>query len=266
VLVGDSFTFGHGNPDGETYAAFLQEALGSSANVLNFGVPSYGADQALLMFEERARSYEPRVVVLGFFLHDYVRNLVAFREGDKPLFVPEGQDDLRLANVPLRSPEEIYRQYASRERVVGEGVHVWAWGAFARSVRKLDEAWFREGASGLDLLRRLMIRFQRKVRASGAEPVWLVLPNDDDVYTPSSHWAKLDRLVVSEAERLGLRVVTATPALRAAVAEAPGAPIFQTRTGSGHFTARANRIVASELAEALRPLLDGAAKTESASR
>src|SRR5262245_9118016 len=38
VLVGDSYTFGQGNADEETFAAYLQAALGERTSVLNLGV------------------------------------------------------------------------------------------------------------------------------------------------------------------------------------------------------------------------------------
>src|SRR5581483_5343294 len=106
ALVGDSFTFGEGNADDETFGAALESALAGQATVLNFGVASYGTDQALLTFERRAAKFHPRVAVLGFFLHDYQRNTLSFRDYAKPLFELDGAG-LRLTHVPVPAPEAL---------------------------------------------------------------------------------------------------------------------------------------------------------------
>jgi hypothetical protein len=249
ALMGDSFTFGHDVLDHETFGWFLEESIGERATVLNFGVPSYGTDQALLMFEERARRFRPAVAVLGFFLQDYQRNILWFRDFAKPMFVPEGPaPGLRLVNVPVISPEALYEEYASGRRRIGGGRRSYALGLVARALYRLSLARVREGAPAFVVLAGIMARFQASARDAGAEPVWLVLPNDDAVYDPGSRWATLEELTVRRARALGLRCLSMTPALRAFAKAEPGAErIFQTRTGSGHYTPEANRVVAREL-------------------
>ena len=51
LLFGDSFTFGDGVEDGETFAWRLGEALGPDWQVFNYGVSGYGAHQALALIE-----------------------------------------------------------------------------------------------------------------------------------------------------------------------------------------------------------------------
>lgn len=256
ALVGDSFTFGHGNADHETFGWFLQQSLGARATVLNFGVPSYGTDQAVLLFEERARRFHPQVVVLGVFLQDYQRNLLSFRDYAKPRFVPEDgpPPGLRLTNVPIVAPEALYEEYRSGRRQVGGGVRSWAWGAAARGLNKLSLARINEGAEGFVVLSGLLARFRESARQAGAEPVCLVLPNGEAVYDPASRWCELERLVLARAEKLGLRRFSMTPAFRvfAAGVKPDEERIFQTRTGSGHLTAAANRVVAREIERYLR--------------
>ena len=54
LLLGDSFTFGEGVSDDETYAQVLQRAL-PGAEVINAGVHGYAHDQMLTMLREQLR-------------------------------------------------------------------------------------------------------------------------------------------------------------------------------------------------------------------
>lgn len=51
LLFGDSFTFGDGLQDNETFAYELSSLLGSSWQVINYGVSGYGAHQTLGLIE-----------------------------------------------------------------------------------------------------------------------------------------------------------------------------------------------------------------------
>jgi lysophospholipase L1-like esterase len=90
VCLGDSFTFGWGVEDGETYPVQLEEALadlvtaraagdtGSSGprssavdvEVLNVGLPGYNTWQEHRLYEKLVRPMKPDVVVLGWYLND----------------------------------------------------------------------------------------------------------------------------------------------------------------------------------------------------
>ncbi len=57
VAIGDSFTYGLGVEDDETFAARLGVLLGG--DVANLGVNGYGVDQAILMWEREGRRLRP---------------------------------------------------------------------------------------------------------------------------------------------------------------------------------------------------------------
>lgn len=73
LCLGDSFTFGEGVREGDTYPAQLEKLLNKDAGritVFNGGVQGYGTRQALFFFERYGRALKPDVVILGFVLND----------------------------------------------------------------------------------------------------------------------------------------------------------------------------------------------------
>ena len=66
LALGDSFTFGVGAGQEETWPARLSEILG--AEVLNAGAPGFGVPDAVAWYEAHGRQLDPDVVVLAVFL------------------------------------------------------------------------------------------------------------------------------------------------------------------------------------------------------
>ena len=97
VAVGDSFTWGLGVRDEETWTAVLQTLL-RDVEVINLGVTAYGTDQQYLRLCEEGFRYEPDLVILGFFGPDADRNVLRFRDSAKPRFAIDG-GRLRLEGV-----------------------------------------------------------------------------------------------------------------------------------------------------------------------
>jgi len=77
LFVGDSFTFGEGVQDDETFASVLQERLRSEVEndergyqVINAGVSGYNAKDEVLNLRMKWLDLEPDTVVLVFYLND----------------------------------------------------------------------------------------------------------------------------------------------------------------------------------------------------
>jgi hypothetical protein len=116
ALVGDSYTFGEDVAYEDTWGYLLEKALGSDFEVLNFGVPGYGVDQAYLRYEKDVRKWKPKVVIFSFISHDVERTMtvytsVNYPEWSMPFSKPRiilRDGDLKRLNVPPLPPEAIF--------------------------------------------------------------------------------------------------------------------------------------------------------------
>ncbi|MGB5658736.1 MAG: hypothetical protein WBO54_04570, partial [Thermoanaerobaculia bacterium] len=71
LIVGDSFVFGVGVEDSETFTALLPKDLarmGFTAEGLNAGIPAFGVPDAESWFRRHGADLDPDVVVLAIFL------------------------------------------------------------------------------------------------------------------------------------------------------------------------------------------------------
>lgn len=75
LILGDSYSFGHGVCDGEEYAAVMRSRLQDNFNVINLAVGSYGLTQEIRRFYEFGQLYMPSVVFLQFCGNDLDDNL-----------------------------------------------------------------------------------------------------------------------------------------------------------------------------------------------
>jgi len=80
VVVGDSFVYGTGVADDETFAAQLERFL-QDPRVLNLGMPGFGIDQIALTVRHYALPLKPRLIVVGVVDLDFERTLVAYNHG-----------------------------------------------------------------------------------------------------------------------------------------------------------------------------------------
>ncbi len=127
ACVGDSYTFGDGVSDDETWPWLLQQRLDPRAErleVLNLGVNGYETEQEVRLLETRVLSLQPDLVLLTFFLND---GAIRSRGG--------GQDAGQLAPTPL------YRF------LTGEG-----WFGSLRSVSRFVD-WWADGLARHEYLR-----------------------------------------------------------------------------------------------------------------
>lgn len=71
VVLGDSYAFGYGVDDEETFASRLAGMLGGRADVRNWGVPGYNLVQEVELLRVRGPEVAPDLVVLALHPNDF---------------------------------------------------------------------------------------------------------------------------------------------------------------------------------------------------
>jgi hypothetical protein len=281
ALMGDSFTFAEDVPFEDSWGYQLELALGHKCQVLNFGVPGYGVDQAYLRFMKDVRSWNPDVVVLAFVNHDVVRSMAVygfllFPDGAMPFPKPRfvlTSDRLSIVNFPLPEPEDIFSktsigglpfitydiQYDETE---------WdrpLWRPYYRSyifrfLISVHPPWKleREHVSdqALKSINEEIFRlFLRESRSGGSIPIIAFLPGPIDL-PPSPKYVPVGLKILRDA---GLPHVD----LRSCLSQEPFSQYFMPRAQGGHYSPEGNRQIARCLRDVVAPQL---AEREKASR
>ncbi|MEM7587153.1 MAG: SGNH/GDSL hydrolase family protein, partial [Acidobacteriota bacterium] len=118
AFLGDSYTFGSGVEDEETFASRLETLLPGSRSY-NFGIGAFGIDQMWLTLRHYALPLEPDLVILSFIRYDLDRSLSSYRRDhiwrEKPAFRLVG-DELMPMTRDSR-PSAIGRWIQQRSRL-----------------------------------------------------------------------------------------------------------------------------------------------------
>jgi GDSL-like Lipase/Acylhydrolase family len=245
LIVGDSFSFGYGVSNAETFAYQLAGRM-PDWDVMNMAVSATGTDQHVISFERYGKQFRPDIVVLGFYLLDYNRNTIRFRFYAKPMFQSDG-DTLKLTNSPVPAPERLYDDYRSGKKTIGGWDYSYALAAIMQPIishRVRDRS---EGALGRRILAGLMRRFKAQVSAEGATPVWLILPDRGIVEQGLSKYEAIEAFSETLARELGMPVLNMDQLFRQFAKQHPDDPIWRPKEIGGHLSATGHRLVAEEI-------------------
>lgn len=283
LAFGDSFTHGDEVAHDETWPQALADQLG--ADVYNFGVGGYGADQALLRFRQVVKGLRAPVMLLAFELRNIDRVVNRYRPFllpatgialPKPRFVLRG-GRLELLPNPVTTSEGLDR-LADPAFVEGMGGDdywysvargprlsfpytrllfdrsIWSQALAARSFRgevapRPDEdLWQVAGPRSLYLA--ILDAFVTEVTSAGSRPVLVVLPGFHAFHhlRRSSPVVGLDEVL----KHCGRRDYACFDALTALVKDPEGRKADVFFRPGGHTSPTANRLIANSLAEFLR--------------
>jgi hypothetical protein len=272
AAFGDSFTYGDEVATRDSWPARL-EALDAGLEVLNYGVPGYGLDQALLRYRREGAALHPALVLLGVVFDDISRNLTGFRPFAQPATrLPFAKPRFRLQQgglAPVGNPLPRAEDYAAllhdeRATLLRLGrddyfvrrgyqparlellpsVRAWtlaAWqirsGARGRDWVGSDGS-LHPGSMAFALAARLIEEFAAAVRRDGARPLLVFLPERADLRRVRSGREARYLPMLAHLRRRGIPCLD----LADAVARA-GADLFLLQ----HYSARANAAVAAAL-------------------
>jgi hypothetical protein len=283
VVLGGSFVWGYGVDGAELFTELLARDTGDE--VVNLGVPGYGADQAFLMFRQLGLQFRPNVVLLVATPSDDVASVLATERDGRPKlrFRIDPTEGLAMENFPVpqtdgpwnveeapapEAPPSVLVVAASRSALIAAVLKGAGWlpprdtGDEAQNVlarTPQDEA----TRTGVTMLGFLLTGLAADVKAAGAELVVTSVPTvvevDDALRAefvrqhppPAGGAWDFDapgRTMQDLCRRAGVRYVDLLPDLRSAARSDPY--LYYRR--NLHWTPAGHRVVAATLARALR--------------
>lgn len=251
LVLGDSFTWGWGVPQGAVYTDHLRRALPTTA-IDNRGVNGFGTGQEYLVLQQELAARRYDVVVVQFFFND-VADDVDGKSGRRPLFHLDG-DHLLPPQRPLRPLSGAVRQWLkghSRAFLLLDFTTRTLGGGNAASPPLLPDAaaapvdW-RTVPGGV-LTERLLVAIAETATAHGARVVLAYAPHRLELEAPDAVPGEVraaHALAAAAAGAGGAQWVDLTPAL-AGLREAA---LFD---GDDHWTPAGHAAVAAALRDAV---------------
>ncbi|MBX7150218.1 hypothetical protein K1X84_01160 [bacterium] len=180
VIVGDSFTFGHGVSENDRYSNMLESML-DSTEIINMGVSGYGTAQQLLYLKTEGFNYQPDLVIVGLFITNIGRNLDSI---NRP-FLQSNGDSLIVTNFPITRPDSslTVSDDAGENRVIG------FWQKHSRFIAFLVEKFnyisrrfdplpeYDSQHEGWQLLRKILLEIKRQCEKHGAKTLVVIIPH-----------------------------------------------------------------------------------------
>lgn len=249
LVLGDSFTFGNGVGDSDTYAEVLEARLrerGLAARVLNAGVQGYDVHQEADWLRERGLALEPDAIVVGLYENDIVRRKDA---GAAAPVTPEGA----LAKGTLRELLPDRWLYAVKRlrsvAFLGLSLRELRWRLFPPASNYHAKAFFFGESSPASErawadVRDSLTEIRELGASAGAPAIAAIFPHHDQMEPGILDRTYRDPLVALTGE-LGLAPVDLLPAFRAAAARGETAFI----PFDGHPNELGQRLAGEALAE-----------------
>lgn len=203
AVVGDSFSFGLGVNDDETFTALLNSAAEQRDNFHNYSVPGYSTDQQLLLINKLKGEISKNVlliVYLGNDIFDNMRDYPLQAEHGKPFF-KLNDDLLSLENtpVPLSPKSAAARKDTLSSIVLGDdntGNVIYSWFSQLETSRRLglfqeelvlsDSTLKSRFFEPLKLFEVLVFEIEKIINARDGKLAIVLLPGRSYVEQPAS--------------------------------------------------------------------------------
>jgi hypothetical protein len=266
LFLGDSFTYGLGVNDDQTFAAQVEKDLLAgrlSVEVLNAGAPGKGTDYALKCFQTVGRKFHPDLTVLGFFCNDFQDNARGEyynigRRGElqvKPLNCDRGSIKTLLDRLPAYNWLISWSQAANLVKQAGVEALINRGRQSGPDATQGLVVSYDRGASGYataankPLTRIYVEQLNAAVKRAGGELMMCYIPISQDVleYRRTSTISPDERAIQRLAADNGMMLWSLTPLLAHS-----GQPIERLYHQEGHWTAAAHEIAARYLSRLIQ--------------
>lgn len=270
AIVGDSFTFGLGVNDDQTFVHLLDQAAPGGMRYANCAVPGYSTDQQALLIEERVLPLKPqRLILVVYLANDLLDNSRATPlqvRSAKPYFELTAEG-LALRNTPVPArPAPPSGPDGLTVAVLGPDVSRWPWrtrleqrsevfrlvSSAAGPAAPLESVFAPRFAPAVQLFGAILDRIRLACAKAKVELVVATLAGKSYVEQPGSVSAQYQEYfrveVVRAAKDRSLPVLDLAAGLREPHPAHP-APWFYPH--DGHLTPAGHRLVAALLTREL---------------
>lgn len=266
LLLGDSFTYGQGVNDEQTFASVLEQRLSQGESpiaVVNAGNPAQGTDYALRFFESVGRDLKPDVTVLGFYANDFrdnERTSTALYRVSADGTLTERRFRARTDRVSLRG--SLYRWIVARSHLANLGrtviLRVREGGGPSGFPRDVYEGYVTEKNKGLTQI--FLHRLVKVVREAQSDLLIVYFPTADEVklYRETGRIPRNETTLRDSLTPVSHGLISLLPVLAGSPEALEKLYFDEQNVGrpSGHWTAMGHTIVANLIEDVVRTRLE----------
>ena len=258
LLIGDSYTYGHGVQYQDSWAALLRERFrqeGRAVDIVNAGIPGYSTTQELIYLQRLLPEYRPDIVVIGFVAHDLFTNRPIDEKGAAAAIADGAAQSIGSdKKSSLHALSLIKRLLASNDTLYTQ--------AYTRTDRR---KWYTAPpspwlAQQIEITETLLAKAADLVEGQGAELLVLSIPQLFQVVTEARGLnfegidvGLIDRTFAEVAKHQGFTWVPALPQLAERYREGDDKLYFRV---DGHFDEAGNALFAEIAHNALSTILE----------
>jgi hypothetical protein len=275
ATFGDSYTHGDDVSNENTWQEFLT-TFESNLEVLNFGVPGYGLDQAFLRYQKNGKRYQPHIVLIGFMTTDIFRHVNVFRPFyipttgiplSKPRFFLRGDGifletnplkDLSNYKLLLRKPKSVLRELGRHDwhyqlKPIESPLDVLPSVRFMRvlyqtrkrpGLRVTSDRAYDEDSDVFRLTLKIFDAFHENVMKHGAIPIIILFPRQYDLQRYRKTKTSVFTQLIRHFKERGYRHIDLLKAFDKYALTVPLEDLFV-----GHYSPSANKVIARYLSD-----------------
>jgi len=250
LASGDSFTFGTGVGDEQTWCEELERKI-PSLETVNLGIGGYGIDQAWLRYRRDGASLDHDLHLFAFITEDILRAVIPATWGaEKPRVTVEGES-LVVSGVPVRKASPFARTLRQAGGFLQDLRLVELAGSIAGGKGERPQLSEDDEARGLALA--VFADLAKLAKERHCELVLLHLPIESEYFGGSADVLRL--YFKKEVARRGVAWIDLFDEFRALSPEEHASLYLRPPAhGAGHYNAKGTGFVAEAIARKLRDL------------
>jgi lysophospholipase L1-like esterase len=198
LVVGDSFTFGSGVADDETFSARLGQWFGPDTTVVNGGQPGYGVSQMATTLRRLGDVLRPRLVIVVIWQGDFLRQPLDASE--RARFIRRQQFS-QIAKTSVLVTH-LYRRVERLMLSTGQGSLVFRVGEGDWDSKSGAEAVLKAHLTGMRADASRLLAMHEEARRYGKGLLLVLWPKEDFAHLPEAE-QELAQHLTSELDAFG---------------------------------------------------------------